>query len=53
MHVQMVSRLLLKNLFFILSCVMEGFFIGSMDDVGLMGVVGVLSPCLGKNLIKV
>ena len=53
MHVEMAGGLLPKNSFFILSCVRKGFFIGPMDDVGLMGVVGVLSPCLGKNLVKV
>ena len=53
MLVQMVSGLLPKNSFFILSCVMEGFFFALVDDVGLMGVMGVLSPCLGENLVKV
>ena len=53
MLVQMVSGLLPKNSFLILSCVRKGFFIGPIDEVGLMGVVGVLSPCLGKNLVKV
>ena len=53
MLVQMVSELLPKNSFFILSCVMKGFFFASVDDVRLMGVMEVLSPCLGKNLVKV
>ena len=53
MRVEMAGGLLPKNSFFILSCVRKGFFIGPMDEVGLMGVVGVLFPCLGKNLVKV
>ena len=53
MHVEMAGGLLPKNSFFILSCVMEGFFFAPVDDVGLMGVMGVLSPYLGENLVKV